>query len=305
MRHLLFALVCLLWGSNFILMKKAMAAFGPISIGAWRVALGAMVLVAVWLARRRRGHRDHRGHRGWPIEQRHLPHLLLVVMVSYIYPFTIQPYLIGRYQDSAFIGMMVSLVPLLTIMASIVLLRIWPTPRQMLGVLGGLVCFALVFYDGRTTRQMSVFHLACAGAVPLAYAIGNTYLKKHLSDVPSTALTLAAMLLASAALLPVGLTRETVRWEHELFADALAALLFFGTVGTGLATVMFYKLIQDHGPLYAGMVTYLIPVVALLWGVWDGEPLTGVQLGALAGILAMVALVQSDPHGVRRAPRGR
>jgi drug/metabolite transporter (DMT)-like permease len=289
MRHLIFISVCLLWGSNFILMKKAELVFGPISIGAWRVTLGSMILVIVWLVRKKAR------AKGWPIQWKHFLPLCFIVLISYIYPYTTQPYLIGTYGDSAFIGMMVALVPLATILASIVILRTWPTTRQVVGVIGGLIFFALVFYDGRTTRDMSIFHLALATAVPIGYALGNTYLKKHLAKLPTLPLTLAAMSLASIVLLPVSVATETADVHSEHFPFAIAALLIFGILGTGVATILFYSMIQRQGPLYASMVTYIIPIVALAWGTIDKEPLTASQLVGLIGILAMVALVQIKP----------
>jgi len=63
-------------------------------------------------------------------------------------------------------------------------------------------------------------------------------------------------------------------------------------VSTGIALLLFVQLIKNQGPLFAGMVTYVVPVLALLWGQFDGERLTSLQVGAIGGVLAMVALVQ-------------
>ena len=63
-------------------------------------------------------------------------------------------------------------------------------------------------------------------------------------------------------------------------------------LGTGLAISMFYRLIRDHGPLFAGMVTYLVPVGAVMWGWADAERVTATQLVALAGVFISVAVVQ-------------
>jgi drug/metabolite transporter (DMT)-like permease len=73
---------------------------------------------------------------------------------------------------------------------------------------------------------------------------------------------------------------------------ALASIGLLGIVGTGMTILVFIRLIQRQGPLFAGMVTYIIPVIALLWGHVDGEPISGQQILAIAGVLTMVALVQ-------------
>ena len=85
---------------------------------------------------------------------------------------------------------------------------------------------------------------------------------------------------------------------------AVASVAFLGIVGSGLAMWMFYKMIQLRGPLFAGMVTYVVPGIAVLLG-WalEDEVVTRWQLGALLGILVSVALVQSVAGNTRRTGR--
>jgi len=285
MPHLSFAIICLLWGSNFILMKKALASLGYISVGAWRVTLGAATVAIIWWLRRQ----------PWPVTRRHLAHLVPVVFFSYLYPFTVQPYLIVKSGSSAFVGMMVVLVPLTTIIVSIPMLGIRPTAMQMFGVLGGLVCSALVFYEAFTVRGLTAIELLLAIGVPIGYAIANTYIRQRLRDVPALPLTLASLVMGAIVLLPLGLAFEPVKQDEHL-STSIVAITIVGTLGTGIATVLFYKLIHDRGPLFAGMVTYVIPVVALIHAAIEGEQLTALQVGALGGIFAMLAVVQLAPQ---------
>jgi len=288
MHHVAFAIICLLWGSNFILMKKATVSFGPISVAAWRVALGAIVVAIIMAIQRE----------PWPVRRRHLPHLCLVAVCSYIFPFTAQPYVIAASGSSAFVGMMVSLVPLSTILVSIPMLRIHPSPRQIVGVIGGLLCFVIVFREGATVQGLTWVHLLLSAGVPVGYAIVNTYIKKYLHDLPAVPLTFMSLLLASIGLVPLSLLTETVQVNDGL-TIAILALLQVGIIGTGIATILFYKLIHDHGPLFAGMVTYIIPIVAMLFGMADREAMSWLQVAALCGIFLMVALVQkSSPRPV-------
>ena len=76
-----------------------------------------------------------------------------------------------------------------------------------------------------------------------------------------------------------------------------------GVLGTGLAMFLFNVLIHGHGPLFAGMVTNLVPVGALLWGWSDGEKVTMTQVKALVGLLLMVTLVQYDAAHRPTLPR--
>ena len=281
MHYVLFAFLSIVWGSNFILMKKATLAFGPISIGGGRVLGGAMVLgIAWWMSRK-----------PWPVTRAHLGSVVVLVLIAYVWPFSALPWLIKR-NGSAFMGLMISLVPLLTILVSIPMLGIYPSRKQILGVLGGLGFLALIMTDG-VRRNVPLSDLGFAVSVPLCYAIANTHLKRNLNDVPALALSFLALALAGSILVPVAtmVPSETVRFD-ENFGLAVFSLTVSSLLATGVATHIFYKLIQEQGPLFAGLTAYVIPIGTIVWGWVDREEITGTQLIALAGILTMVALVQ-------------
>jgi drug/metabolite transporter (DMT)-like permease len=224
------------------------------------------------------------------------------VLVGFVWPFTIQPYLVSLH-GSAFIAMTVSFVPLMTILASVPILGVYPTRRQTIGVLGALACMALLMRDG-LDRSVPVWDLCLAISVPACYAVVNTWIRRSLSHVPSLALAAASLGLASGVLLPLSIWNSQAGLSQtDQWPLAWAALACLGVLGTGLAQVLFNKLIQDQGPLFAGMVTNLVPVGAVLWGWSDHEQVTALQLAALVGILAMVTFVQYGAAARRPPPR--
>jgi drug/metabolite transporter (DMT)-like permease len=83
---------------------------------------------------------------------------------------------------------------------------------------------------------------------------------------------------------------------------AILSVAALGIAGTGFGAWAFTKLLQDEGPLFAGMVTYLIPTIAIVWAWFDSERVSPKQLAALAGVLAMVAIVQ---YGAAAGPTTR
>jgi drug/metabolite transporter (DMT)-like permease len=115
-------------------------------------------------------------------------------------------------------------------------------------------------------------------------------------SVPLTTLLLAT---AAAWLVPLelmpgvlarfGLSGPTQPHDWPMAMGAIAVL---GVLGTGFAVLLVIWLIVTKGPLFAGMVTYVVPTLALVWGAVDGEVITSRQLLAMAGVLSMVALVQ-------------
>jgi drug/metabolite transporter (DMT)-like permease len=107
-------------------------------------------------------------------------------------------------------------------------------------------------------------------------------------------LTAAVFWLLPIELLPGVLERLHLAGpaQPQDWTVALTSLAVLGVVGTGAAVLAFIHLVVKEGPLFAGMVTYVVPTLAILWGVFDGETITSRQLIAIAGVLAMVALVQ-------------
>lgn len=293
MPYLAFLFICLVWGASFILMDRASHAFGPVAIGVYRLLGGAAVLIVYWWFNSQR-------IKIKPVEW---GHILVVAVMANAFPFVVQPYVMIQAGEHAYFGMMVALVPLATILASIPMLGIWPTRRQLIGVVGGILCLWAAVYDG-STRGISPGLLALALAVPLSYAIGNTYVKWKLDHLPPLILTILFLFLGGILLLPLQLS-PTALTDWELAGPAVAydwplamlSIAFLSILGTGMAIYLFIDLIKNQGPLFAGMVTYVVPVLALFWGQFDDERLTSLQLTAILGVLAMVALVQWGSAG--------
>ena len=288
MPNLAFAFICLCWGTSFILMERATHAYGPAAIGFWRMTSGAITLSLYCIVKRQ-----------WlRLSARDWKNLVIVALLCNSYPYVVQPYVMRTAGEHGFIGMLVTLVPIATIAAVALMLRQWPTPRQWIGVLGGLVCAALIVLDGQN-RGMAPWLLALALSSPISYALGNTYLKWKLNDFPAAPLTTVFLALGALLVMPfefIPPLRDAMQLSgpaapHDVTL-ATSALVTLGIGSTGVAIMMFVYLVQTQGPLFAGMVTYVVPMIALVWGQYDAERLTARQLTAIAGVLAMVALVQ-------------
>jgi drug/metabolite transporter (DMT)-like permease len=293
MRYIWFSLICLIWGSSFILMKRAMACLSPIGVGAGRAIGGSLVLALIFLVLRQRR----------TIRRGDLIPILLVVFLGFVWPHSLQPEMVARH-GGAFVGMTVGFTPLLTILVSIPILDIWPTTRQVIGVVGALACLMTLMLDfGR--QSVPVIDILLAFSVPLTYSIANSIIRRSLQHLPPLELTLACLVTAGAVLLPLSLVVKNHREANlDQIGSALMAVATLGVIGTGIATFLFNRLVQDQGPLFAGMTTNMVPIGAVLWGRADGEPITIIQVVALTGILVMVTYVQTAPKKPDSA-RGR
>lgn len=288
MAYVLFGLMCLIWGTSFLLMRWASGVFNAPAINTGRMLGGAAALFAVWFVLRAMSG----GTKRWALTKHDLPALGVVVLVGFVVPWTLQPLLIGRYQQSGLFGMMVSLVPLLTMAVSVPMLGVRPGWRQVVGVLLGLGMVGLLFRDAVSTHGVPAWAMALALLVPLCYAVSNTWVKLRFQGADMLALSASAMALGLVFVLPWARLNETPANDVPA-SQAVAALVFLGVVCSGLAMWMFYKMVQLRGPLFAGMVTYVVPGLAVLLG-WavEGEQVTRGQTLALGGILLSVALVQ-------------
>ena len=264
-----------------MLFRSAGLAFGPLTIGASTTFGGALVLWISWLVKQNT----------WQIRRQHLIPLLIVSLLGYIIPYAAQPFLI-KLIGHGFIGMMVALVPIFTILVSIPLLGVYPSRKQFLGILIGMVCLSLMVIDG-LDRNVSWFFLFMALSVPLCYAIANTLVQRSFQDLPPIILVALLMTAGTIVLTPLALVFETITIDDN-FVTAIVAIILLAIFARGIAMLFFYKMIKTNGPLFAGMVTYVIPIEALMWSWLDNERITLMQVSAILIVLLVVGVVQRD-----------
>lgn len=282
MPYVWFLLICSIWGSSFILMKRAADCLSATAISAGRVGFGALVLgLILW-----------KWNRGWKLTRSDAWPLALVIVTGFVWPYTVQPWLIAKHQNSAFIGMTVAFAPLMILAVSMVVLGTRPTLRQIFGVSGALGCLLLLMWDG-WQQSLPLVDLLLAVSVPLSYAFASVGIRKSLGHVPALELTFACLAGSALLLVPVACVVPGPN-AHAAASPAMAwlSLILLGVVGTGLATSLFNRLIIQQGPLFASMVTNLVPLGAMAWGWLDAETISARQLMAIAGVLTMVAVVQ-------------
>jgi drug/metabolite transporter (DMT)-like permease len=136
--------------------------------------------------------------------------------------------------------------------------------------------------------------------IPLSSAFSNNFYKWQLPHVPAAPLTTMILVVSALALLPLQASPQLMRslsieapTGTSVSPSAVTYLLLLGVVGSGASTMAYIWLVMKRGPLFAGMTTYVVPVIALLWGTLDHEAISGQQAIAIAGVLGMVALVQT------------
>lgn len=289
MAHLAFIFCCVVWGTSFILLERVTHVFGVVEIAIWRLFSGAVVVGIFWWLRRGE----------YRLERRDLLNLVFSALMFAAPAQVIQAYVLQQGYGHSFFGTLVAAVPLLTILVSVPMLGDVPTGRELFGVLGGLACILALLEVG-VHRGMSLGLLALALVIPLSTALSNTFIKWRLRHVPAAPLTTTLLVAAGLALVPLQLSPQALSSLHiaapadtTVTASSVVYLLLLGVVGSGISTMVFIWMVLEKGPLFAGMTTYVVPVLALLWGTVDREAISPPQMIAIAGVLAMVALVQT------------
>jgi drug/metabolite transporter (DMT)-like permease len=287
--RLWFAMLGLIWGTNFFFMKLAVTAIDPLQVVWVRVVAGALPIVA-WALARRELRLTH---------LRHAHHFVAMALFANVLPFY---FLVRGTQllTSGIAGVISGAIPLFT-----ALLALFFVPDERLGrwkLLGLALGFCGVAAVAEAWTKLGALHGSLAGerfilCGALAYAVAFVYAKRFVSPLrlPSTAL--AAWQTAFAALLLTGITPLGGVGRLVAHPPALAAaVLGLGLVGTGVAYIIYYYIIDRLGAVTASSVTYIPPVVALAIGVGLlHDHVTAWQWAGTALILAGIHFARKGP----------
>lgn len=195
--------------------------------------------------------------------------------------------------NSSLAGMLNSLVPLFTLLFGLVFFKIKSKTIHIVGVLTGLAgALFLLYKPGMSLNEISVYGLLVVGAT-ICYSISVNVIKKYLSSLSSTVITSASLLFVGPICGIYLLTTDFAqRFSFETdFLISIGAIVVLSVFATGLAVIIFNMLIKRVSALYASSVTYLIPVVAIFWGLLDGEMIEATQFMGMGAILTGIYLI--------------
>ncbi len=276
---IIFILLSFIWGSSFKLMKEGMEVLSPYQVAALRmISAGAVLLPFLFAAIKK-------------IEANKIKLVVLSGLLGSFFPAFL--FCIAETKvDSSFAGILNSLTPLFTIVVGVSFFQLKVSTTKYIGVLVGLVGLILLFI---VRGNVEITYLSYAGLVLLAtlfYGINVNMVSRYLQGVGS--LHIAA--LAFGFLIPpsllilffTGYFQNNFTDANFLYATGASTIL--GVFGTAVASIIFYMLVKRAGGIFASLVTYGIPFVAVFWGIRSGEEITLLQVGCLAIILLGVYL---------------
>ncbi len=278
----LLVVISLIWGSSYLFMKKGLIAFTPVEMASIRLAFTSFCFLPIFLV-----HKNS-------IKPHHWKYLLIIAITGSGAPAFL--YAIGQTGiTSSVAGILGALNPIFTILVGVTLYGLRINTEKYLGIgIGFLGAFILII-SGPNGLDFSSQNLGMSFLVVLAvfcYAFSSNTIQKYLPTMNPLAISSGAFFLLLfpnlAEAVHVGVLQEsfwtTARKEVIIFILLLAFL------GTFLANILYFHLVQKNGAVMAATVSYLIPIVSILLGVLDGEKLSEWQILGMVTILVGVYL---------------
>lgn len=284
-KWILLALLSLIWGSSFILIKKSLDHFNPYEVGALRVLIAGLVLLPVAIMNIRK------------FPKKNLKWLILAAITGNFIPMFLFP-IAETEVSSSIAGIINSMMPIFVIIVGALLWKFQTTKRQIIGVLISFSGACILAFSGGEGDEFKLIPILLLLLATLLYAISTTTVKSKLSDIPAK--ILSAFVFSFVLIFPSLIALVFAGFFNELKMDnnllvGLGFVSLLSVFGTGLAMMLNYRLLSVSTPLFASTVTLLMPVVAIIWGILDGEKLTSMQVFGAVIILAGLIFLRQMP----------
>jgi drug/metabolite transporter (DMT)-like permease len=271
--------LALIWGSSFILIKRGLEVFSPGEVGAFRIVSAGLFLLPLSLPRLKQ------------LNKKQVKNLIIVGLVGSFIP----AFLFAKAQtqlSSALTGVFNAMTPLFVVIIGALFFNSKITRRNALGLFIAFFGVVILLTVKEGVGFGSLFDInAYAFFVLLAcacYGLNLNIIKFRFVELKPVAITAISLTLV----LPVALiylfsyTQFSFKLLHVEGAGLAAGyIILLGVVGTALALILFNVMVKVATPVFASSVTYLIPIVAIMWGLLDGEQLL---LGHYIGIAAVI-----------------
>jgi drug/metabolite transporter (DMT)-like permease len=279
---LILIVLSVVWGSSFILMKKGLEAFSSDEVAALRIGIAFLFLLPFYFR-----HNQIDFKKNWK-------GLVLMGVFGNLIP----AFLFTKAEtqiSSSLTGMLNALTPLVTVLVAFFWFRTHFNGIQLTGILTGMLgaIMLLYFNEGGDVSQNNLYSLLVVAAT-LCYAISVNGIKHYLSGMNSTEATLGAFTITGPMALAYLFLQTDVVNDMKTNNMALSSLAYVGVlaiVGSALSVIVYNTLIKQAGTVFASTCTYLIPIVAVFWGLLVGESVNLLQLTGIIIVILSVYLI--------------
>ncbi|MCV9388349.1 DMT family transporter [Reichenbachiella ulvae] len=274
----LLGLISLIWGSSFILIKKGLLVMNASEVGTLRIFMASLALAPF-------GFRSIR-----KIPVRKLPYVFIVGFFGSYIPAML--FAIAQTQvDSAVTGIINSFTPIFVSLIGATFFQMRMTRAASIGIIIGFLGCVFIMLGGANFQlgkiNYSGFFILAATVM---YGVNANVIKTYLAEVKALHITAVSFLLVlpiSGLYLFLG-TNILDKIGTQGFALGFTYISILGVIGTALAMFIFNNLVKIATPVFASSCTYIIPIIAIAWGLLDGESLNIYQ--SLGVVIVLVGV---------------
>lgn len=281
--YLTLAVLSIIWGTSYILIKKSLFYFTPYQVAGLRLGISALAFIPFIF------------HHLKKVRKQDIPLLIVVGLTgtglpSFLYPAA------QTHVPSSVAGILSSLTPLFTFLLAWLAFGLQVRAIQALGIAIGFGGAALLVFSSGSINGGEEIQLGYAGLIAMAtmcYAISSNVVKARFQDTPALTITVVSFFLVGLPALIWSITSGGVIESVSQQPDGWMGLVYVSVLAlfsTVLASIVFFRLVQRTNAVFSSTVSYLVPIVALGWGLLDQESIGLMQVAAFLLILIGVYL---------------
>ena len=276
----------LIWGTSFILIKKALIGLTPTQLGSLRIIFSSIIIfIFAWNTLKL-------------ISKKEWKWIIISAFLGSFFPAFLFAFAETEI-DSSIASILNSLVPLNTVIIGAIVFGIASSKKQIIGVVVGLIGTYLLIDGGiQLNPDQNYLYAGFVILCSFLYGFNVNIIKKYLNDIP--AVTIAAghfsVIFIPAIIIFSFSGFNTDQMYDPVTLKSIGYVLILSAFGTALAKVLFNKLVQISTAVFASSVTYSLLIVSLFWGILDGELFSFNQFMATILIVLGVLLSSRKPR---------
>lgn len=274
-------ILSLIWGSSYILIKKGLTGLTPIQLGSLRVIVTTIIMAPIGYQKIKH------------IPRQNMKWVALSAFVGSFFP----AYLFAFAEteiSSSITAVMVSLTPLFTLLISVFVFGEELLKKQVFGVLIGFTGIIVLINNELFSSSFNILYIMFIVLAAFCYAVNANVLKYKLSNIPALGIVFMSflfMFVPAFIILCFSDFPFSDFTSDPLIIESIIYIVILAVFGTAIAKVLYIKLLAISTPVFSVSTTYLMPVVAIFWGLLDGEEFKLTQFIGTAIILLGVYLV--------------
>ena len=275
------AILSLIWGSSFILIKKGLVGMSSFQVASLRIIFAAIVIFI------------YSYNSLLKIPKKSWKWILITAYTGTFFPVYLISY--GQTEiESGLASIITTITPINTLIVGIIFFGLVYTKKQLLGLLIGLIGAILLIYEASEADiNVNIYYSFFIYMTTVGYAASVNLIKNYLTDISPEAVTAGIFIsISPPALLVLFLSDfSSLNFEDIEVLNSIIFVFILGVFGSAIAQTLFNKFVKIASPLFAAAVTYTMPIIAIFWAILDGETLTIMQFFATAIILIGVYMV--------------